>query len=30
MGVRLALLNYLVASHNLDLLRSEQKSREDS
>src|SRR5215469_16007424 len=29
MGVRLALLNYLVASHNLDLLRSEQKSRED-
>jgi len=29
MGVRLALLNYLVASQNLDLLRSEQKSRED-
>jgi len=29
MGVRLALLNYLVASQNFDLLRSEQKSRED-
>jgi len=29
MGVRLALLNYLVASQNLDLFRSEQKSRED-
>jgi len=29
MGLRLALLNYLVASQNLDLLRSEQKSRED-
>jgi len=29
MGLRLALLNYLVASQNLALLRSEQKSRED-
>ena len=29
MGLRLALLNYLVASRNLDLLRSEQKSRQD-
>src|SRR5215471_20890250 len=29
MGVRLALLNYLVALQNLDLLRLEQKSRED-
>src|SRR5215469_2790613 len=29
MGLRLALLNYLVASQNLDFLRSEQKSRED-
>jgi len=29
MGLRLALLNYLVVSQNLDLLRSEQKSRED-
>jgi outer membrane protein TolC len=29
MRLRLALLNYLVASQNLDLLRSEQKSRED-
>jgi outer membrane protein TolC len=29
MGLRLALLNYLVASKNLDLLRSEQRSRED-
>ena len=29
MGLRLALLNVLVAFQNLDLLRSEQKSRED-
>ena len=29
MGVRLTLLNHLVVSQNLDLLRSEQKSRED-
>jgi len=29
MGVRLALLNYLVASRNLELLRSEEKVRED-
>lgn len=29
MGVRLAVLNYLVASQNLDSLRSEQKSRDD-
>ena len=29
MGVRLALLNYLVASRNLELLRSEEKARED-
>jgi outer membrane protein, heavy metal efflux system len=28
-GVRLALLNYLVASRNLELLRSEQQNRED-
>ena len=28
-GVRLALLNYLVASRNLELLRSEEKVRED-
>lgn len=29
MGVRLALLNYLVASRNLDLLRSEEKAQQD-
>ena len=29
MGARLALLNYLVASRNLGLLRSEEKTRED-
>ena len=29
MGARLALLNYLVASRNLELLRSEEKVRED-
>lgn len=29
MGVRLALLNYLVASRNLELLRSQEKARED-
>lgn len=29
MGARLALLNYLVASRNLELLRSEQQIRED-
>lgn len=29
MGLRLALLNYVVAARNLDLLQSEQKSRED-
>ena len=29
MGVRLALLNYLVATRNLELLRSEEKVRED-
>jgi len=29
MGVRLALLNYLVASRNLELLRSEEKVRSD-
>lgn len=29
MGVRLALLNYLVASRNLDLLHSEQQVRQD-
>lgn len=29
MGVRLALLNYLFASRNLDLLRSEEKAQED-
>lgn len=29
MGVRLALLNYLVASRKLDLLRSEERARED-
>jgi outer membrane protein, heavy metal efflux system len=29
MGARLALLNYLVASRNLELLRSEEKARED-
>jgi cobalt-zinc-cadmium efflux system outer membrane protein len=29
MGARLALLNYLVASRNLELLRSEQQVRED-
>jgi hypothetical protein len=29
MGVRLALLNYLVASRNLELFRSEEKVRED-
>jgi outer membrane protein TolC len=28
-GVRLALLNYLAASHNLELLHSEQKARAD-
>jgi len=29
MGARLALLNYLVASRNLELLRSEQQTRQD-
>jgi outer membrane protein TolC len=29
MGARLALLNYIVASQNLDLLRTDQQSRED-
>jgi cobalt-zinc-cadmium efflux system outer membrane protein len=29
MGTRLALLNYLIASRNLELLRSEEKVRED-
>jgi cobalt-zinc-cadmium efflux system outer membrane protein len=29
MGVRLALLNYLIASRNLELLRSEEKIRQD-
>jgi len=29
MGVRLALLNYLIASRNLELLRAEEKIRED-
>jgi cobalt-zinc-cadmium efflux system outer membrane protein len=29
MGARLALLNYLIASRNLELLRSEEKVRED-
>jgi outer membrane protein, heavy metal efflux system len=29
MGIRVAFLNYLVASRNLELLRSEEKARED-